>query len=350
MNERFYNINLFRVWFTLTIIYGHIIQHWMMPQFGKMPFFTNLYRHTSYAFGYMCEAFFVISGFFMFYTFLKKPSFQRMIISKIARLWPVVVFSLFCFLLLSLFGMVKFQKYGNILAVFFLNSALTPVYFNDGAGWYVNSLFWGYFFYFCLDKIVVSNIKIYVFSVVTFLFYSILLNKVQLYDQPQIFCGILSIPLVRALAGMGAGYIIGYAYNNKEFYVKQRILFTILEIFAVYLLFRISIIKKIDCSFQIMIVSFVILFVDFVFKAGLLSKIANKKMFDVFGRYCFSAYMMQGIGFHIANKFMWNNTKYGVQEYPLVKYMLLYLVMRSTGRDYLSCRRNSGKELYFKEI
>lgn len=117
---------------------------------------------------------------------------------------------------------------------------------------------------------------------------------------------------------MGAGYIIGYAYNNKEFYVKPRILFTILEIFAVYLLFRISIIKKIDCSFQIMIVSFVILFVDFVFKAGLLSKIANKKMFDVFGRYCFSAYMMQRIGFHIANKFMWNNTKYGVQEYPLL--------------------------------
>lgn len=321
MQKRFYNINVFRIWFTLTIIYGHIIQHWMMPHYGETPFFTNLYRHTSYAFGYLCEGFFIISGFFMFFTFLKKPSFEKLIISKIARLWPVIVFSLLGFFVLSLFGFVKFEKYGNIPALFFLNTALTPVPFNDGGAWYINAMFWGYVFYYCLDKVVREDIKIYVFSLITFFGYSILLNKLHLYNQPQIFCQLLSYSMIRGLAGMGFGYILAYVYNKKaetNNNKKYNIYKTIIEIFFIILLIKISIIKKTNSAFPIMLISFTILFLDFIFNKGFLSKITNKKIFDALGRYCYSTYMMQGIGFHLANKFLWNSTKYGVHQHPII--------------------------------
>lgn len=321
MKKRFYNINLFRIWFTVTIVYGHIIQHWMMPRFGELPFFTNLYRHTSYAFGYLCEGFFVISGFFMFFTFLKKPSFQKMIISKIARLWPVIVFSLMGFFVLSLFGFVKFEKYGNIPALFFLNMALTPVFFNDGGAWYINAMFWGYVVYYCLDKVVREDIKIYVVSLITFFCYSILLNKLHLYNQPQIFCECLSYSMIRGLAGMGFGYILAYVYNEKAGIREDKNVKpfqAIMEIIFITLLIKISIIKKVDSAFPIMLISFTILFLFFVFNKGIVSKITDKKIFDVLGRYCYSVYMMQGIAFHLANKFLWNNARYGVQHYPVV--------------------------------
>lgn len=59
-----HNIDFFRIVFTLIILYGHIVQHWMMPQFGQQQFFINLMNHTSYAFGYLCDMFFILSGFF----------------------------------------------------------------------------------------------------------------------------------------------------------------------------------------------------------------------------------------------------------------------------------------------
>ena len=321
MKKRFYNIEFFRIWFTLTIVYGHMIQHWMMPQFGELPFFDRLFRHTSYSFGYMCEAFFIISGFFMFCTFVQKPSFVKMITGKLVRLWPVVAFALFCSFVLSLFGIGGFEKYACVLDLSFLNCALTNAPTNVGHAWYVTSLFWACVFYYLLDNVLSDGVKIYVFSILTFLFYSILLNKIGLYDQPQVFCGLLSIPLIRALAGMGLGYIIGYAYNayrECQRAGKTNLCFCICEILFLALLFKLSIMKKVSFAFPVMLVSFVFLFIDFLLSKGIVARLVDKKVFGFIGRYSFSVYMMQWIGFLLANKFLWHHPRFGVEHYPVL--------------------------------
>ena len=65
------NLNFFRIWFTITILYGHIMQHFLIPMFPDLPAIIYIKNHISYAFGYMCDMFFIISGFFLFFSFWK---------------------------------------------------------------------------------------------------------------------------------------------------------------------------------------------------------------------------------------------------------------------------------------
>ena len=182
------NINFFRILFTLGILYGHIIQHHMMHQFPSMPFFQNLIKHTSYHYNFMVEMFFIISGFFMFFTFSKNLSFKSLIVNKIARLWPNIVFCLIVSYVLSLFNITYWHKYNNILSVFFLNYTFVEGVSNLGVAWYVNIIFWCFILYYFLFKIIKPENRLPLTVIITFMVYSILFNKSGLYDPPYI-CG-----------------------------------------------------------------------------------------------------------------------------------------------------------------
>ena len=308
------NINFFRILFTLVIVYGHIIQHHMMRLFGDMNFYQHL--KVSYSFGYMCDMFFIISGFFMFFSFLKDTSFKNFIVSKFARLQPVLIASFVGILILSwIIPGVYYFKYQNLLGLFFLDDSFAVNFLtNNGAAWYINVMFWGYIFYYCLNRIIPKDKINYVIGLIIFFAYSILFNKMELYAQPQIWQeGFLTIPMIRALAGMGLGYIIGDIYNknlitdnqvNNESKIKT-ILYTGLECVSLWFLFRFAIIKWQEFNFPVMMILFVVLFYLFLTKKGYLSRWLDNNVCFTLGKYCFSIYMMQEVMFVILNETFW---------------------------------------------
>lgn len=308
------NINFFRILFTLIIIYGHIIQHYMMPMFGNTEFYQHL--KVSYSFGYMCDMFFIISGFFMFFTFLKDTSFKKFVISKFARLQPVLIASFVGILILSLIiPGVHYFKYQNLLGLFFLDDSFAANFLtNNGCAWYINVMFWGYIFYYCLTRIIPKDKINYAIGLITFFAYGILFNKMELYAQPQIWQeGFLTIPMIRALAGMGLGYIIGNIYNNtliNNLYAQTQnksktFLYTVLEFVSLWFLFRFAIIKWYEFNFPVMMILFIILFYLFLTQKGYLSRLFDNKLCFMLGKYCFSIYLMQEVMFIILNETFW---------------------------------------------
>ncbi len=189
MNLELKNINFFKIIFTIGIIYGHTIQHYMMHQYANLPFFQHLIKHTSYNYNYFVEMFFIISGFFMFFTFAKNNSFKTLLVNKIARLWPVLIFCILIFYILSLFDICSYARFDNILAAFFLSDALAEAHENIGVSWYINVLFWTFIMYYLLFKIVKPENRIPVVSLIIFFVYTILFNKVDLYASPKIYGG-----------------------------------------------------------------------------------------------------------------------------------------------------------------
>ena len=318
------NLNFFRIWFTITILYGHIMQHFLIPMFPDLPAIIYIKNHISYAFGYMCDMFFIISGFFLFFSFFKDSNFKNFIIKKVARLSPVLLFSLFGFMILSPFiENIHFYKYQNILSVFFIRSSfITNIETNNGAAWYINVMFWGYIFYYSLFNSIPKEKRKYITAIIVFIMYSILINKQNLYDQPQfILDGILTIPMIRALAGMGLGYIIAEFYNSSNCQnsksIFSKIGYTIIEIITIILLFKFSIINPLSYSFPILTILFIIIFYCFLTKKGYISRFLDNNVVFQLGKYCFSIYMMQDFCFQLLNKFLWNNIHFGIIEHPI---------------------------------
>ena len=182
---------------------------------------------------------------------------------------------------------------------------------NNGAAWYINSLVWGYVFYYCLIKAAPQNTK-YIVGIIIFFSYSILLNKMELYNQPQVWLGgFISIPMVRSIAGLGLGYLIGAWFSNHTVPPQKNILatwlYTMLEGVALVYIFRFSITKYLPFNFVNMLVLFILLFFLFLTKKGFLSRVLDSPVIFQLGKYCFSIYMMQEVMFHFLAHTFWKS-------------------------------------------
>ncbi len=330
--KQLYNINFFRIFFTIIILYGHIIQHHIMPGFSDMEIFTALNNHISYNFGYMCDMFFILSGFFFFFSLKKETSFKHFVCSKIIRLLPVLIASLIGIMILSKFiDGLKYLKYENFVALFFLDDALIANFpTNNGAAWYINVMFWGYILYYCVLNLIPAEKRNYLVGLIVFFAYSILLNKMYLYNEPQIWNeGILTIYMIRGIAGMGLGYLFGNIYNSVSEEINytrpgkvKSLIFTIIEITTFIYLFKFSIIKYHAYGFPFMMILFIALFWLFIYKNGYLSRLLDNKFIYDIGKYCFSIYMMQDVMFYILERWLWHNTSFGVINYPVTNIII----------------------------
>lgn len=322
------NIDFFRILFTITILYGHIIQWFLKPLCGKEEFFIHLLKYTSYLYGFMCDMFFILSGFFMFFSFKKEGcTLSKFILIKISRLSPVLIFVVMLFFVLSCFHIIKFDNYGNFCALFFLNDSLSSrIPWSNGVAWYINVMFWCYILY-CLILRVFDEVKVkYVIGIIIFFAYSVLLNKMNLYAKP-LDNGIFTFKLIRGIAGMGMGYLIAdfYAtYNLKKTKISKKFIYTwtLCEIFFTYLLIKIAIIKPISSAFSVMIICFIILFYSFLYKNGIFSKLLDRNIVSFLGKYCYSIYMLQWVVFLILDKYLWRNPSFGAKIYPVANIII----------------------------
>lgn len=309
-----HNIEFLRIVFTIIILYYHMICCFTTNNENYIV--LQKLCNRSYV---IVECFFIISGYFLFTTFRNKPdlTFTMYALNRIFRLGPVLLFY-------------------NLIAVMFFNEKLHSSIFNalflqcigisfkyEEITWYVSPLFWASLFYFAVLK-TCNNKKANVFIAVL-VYFSYLVNLVNTngsFGRETVY-GVVNLGLARALAGIGLGYLIGLALeNSKNIGFKfSRVFpkwlkvcfFTEIELLSLIYMTKHFLLG--DGYYQndfIIVIIFTFLFICFILKKGLISKLLNRPVFSHLGKYAYSIYVMQQISFWIIERTLW---KTGVFEH-----------------------------------
>ena len=212
--NHFYRIDFLRMIFVFIIIYGHILQHFLLKHYGNSAEYVELNKYFTTMFGLSCEMLFMISGFLFFYTLKKETSLLDFIITKWIRLAPVVIFSLLIYFVFSKIGWYKFSVNHAIIQSMFLPytgiapSAAFPYL------WYIDAMFWGMVFYFYLIRNFNAKYINLFIALIIYFSYVIIIPSNNWYQQNPYCNGILFTYMLRALSGLGIGYFCACLYEK----------------------------------------------------------------------------------------------------------------------------------------
>lgn len=328
-SEKLYHIELLRFIFSVIIVYYHILHANIMNNVGTA---AEQYKalNTSCDYAWMIvECFFILAGFFLYFSFWRNPeqSFGSFVQKKIARLWPVLAFSV-------ILGIIFFkQKIGvQIFNLFFLwNVGIGKAY--GGINWYISPYFWTMLFYFGLLKCVKQK-KSQNLIIAILVYFSYVITNQNGFGRETIDIGI-SLAMIRAVASIGMGYLLAVITESFEPFLQAlaenktkdiifRIFVSVLEIICCACLTIHFLYKKYAYNAQfIVIIEFSILLLCLVSKKGILSILFNHKYFDI-GKYSYSIYVMQQTIFWALQRSFW---KTSIVQSNIPATMILSLVI-----------------------
>ncbi len=138
--------------------------------------------------------------------------------------------------------------------------------------------------------------------------------------------GVFSIAVLRAVAGIGLGYLIAvvsekiknldYIKNFKGNWFQNTLIFILVsaaEIASFYFMMRHFLDSQNSMQQQFFVVLlFTVFFVCLLSRRGVFTLLFNNKFFGFLGKYSYSIYMMQQIAFYILQKVFWENFDYTV--------------------------------------
>lgn len=326
---RLFNIDFFRFIFTLSIIFYHL-QFTLFNSFPEVHLYRKLLK-TTWSGDQAVEFFFIISGFFIYYTF-KNASIFDFIKKKIIRLWPVLFF---CFILkLIVYPLIGRNPDGwnLLLSLFFLDGSGWNIV-TVGETWFVSVLFWVSLFYYYLLKNFDKKIYILIIALLTWFSYSFELhaNVGGIRGVETTWGYIFNSGILRGSGGIGLGFLIAYfikdhlaTYVKDDIEISSQLLITIGIIESFLLLFVIAIplfIKNPFNNIIIVILAFTILFILFVLKRGFVSVFFNKKYWGWGGKYTFSIYLTHLIVIYSLKPF-WDSNRDFVVDHPVLNILL----------------------------
>ena len=244
------------------------------------------------------EFFFILSGFFFSYTLDINQDIFAYIKKKLIRLWPVLAFYTLCLVCMDSWHMPAAQGnfYNRIYSLFLLNG-IGITRGDTGVSWFVSALFFSSLFLFYLYKSCTAKTANLLLSIIVLFSYIILINTGTISSRYEGLYGILPLPLLRAVGGMGLGIFLFYTYSNfnRNNLVRQKnnngkliygFIETFLLIFSIYL---------VTCAKwpneMIVIISFLALLYVFLLNKGLLSNLLNNNFSVAIGKYSYSIFL-----------------------------------------------------------
>lgn len=300
------SINLLKFIFAMFICFIHFIRELWLANY-------NCNVEYCFAGGICVELFFIISGYYLFFT--KKNTFEY-IKQRIIRLYPLLIFStLFVAFLRPLKIANVSLSIEDVYNLLFLQG--TGIFQGcglNGPAWFICVLFWVSIFYYLLKKYLNPKIFFIILTIIVVLSFLLLWLPDQngyAFLRVRGFTDIkfISVMLTRGLLSMGVGLMI--AWFQTEFKKlkyepcnKSKIALTFCEITLFIALLMMLMMKTSNMSYRniyiIINIIFIPLFFLFVNKLGYLSSnIFNKKIFNILGAYAFSIYMMNESTFWI---------------------------------------------------
>lgn len=295
------NLDFLKFFFLLIIIMSHIITPWgflgnLYPELFPPPAVSGVdYSYCSR----ITIIFFSFSSFLMVYIFRnkRKLSFLEYMKKRYLQFLPLLLLDIVFVIILIKLNLSDinnlFLSFHNLLLLD-TNCLLRTSGYN-GVIWFLYYLFWFscglYWLMLNFARKYVSFI-VFVFSLISFI---LKLNFYNTFLFPNyeglIYC-------FTCISGMGIGYFIGNWYvdkennksNNLSLNIKQFIFFSVIEILLFLYLIR-SCFISIPRSDLFFYLSIIFIFILFLNKKGLISKITDSKISGSLGQYVFTLYI-----------------------------------------------------------
>ncbi len=303
-----YNIDFVRFVLIMIIVYCHCIGTVPPITESGQEFIQMLTQKSSMAMPVALCSFFMMSGFFLYNSFLRKPDLETkdFVFKRILRLWPLLLFSFIVLLIAGRFNRMC------ILDIFFINAGLGLVNSgsNNPACWFICVLLvLSAFFYFIIKNFGEKYAGFFC-SISAFLGYAILNSTFSvgmLYKDPVPCIPFLTMGMLLGLANISLGILVGMLVKelpNINLKLPGKLIATVLEI-SIFAYIGISILMQtskitmpIYWEFY-----FVILFIMFVYNQGYFSKLLNNKFSKSLGACSYAIFIMQFPTIRIMNKY-----------------------------------------------
>jgi peptidoglycan/LPS O-acetylase OafA/YrhL len=294
------NIEFLRFLLCIAIVLFHPKDPILKLFENDIPLYGQIATNVSWAW-ISVEAFFMISGFFLFLKTDFTQKFSDFAKKKLIRLMPVVVFMLLFGWITSLFTpTIIFHRYENIFTLLNIqNVGLTFEYGIFIVSWYVSALFWSMCFYFYLYKILEDKRW---FNLITaciiFFCYSFLLHT-DFGSNITNMAYVFNVGTMRAFAGLGIGYFLSMIYKDNIEKIKtttlniwQKLLVTAFEIYILSFTFYHLWLHKMGYNNKmIIILAFIPIIWLFLIKKGYLTRLLENNLSVFLGQFTFSIYL-----------------------------------------------------------
>ncbi|MBR1777794.1 MAG: acyltransferase [Alphaproteobacteria bacterium] len=264
------NLEFLRLIFTIGIVVYHLSERLDMTTEGWLG----------------VEFFFILSGFFLTLTFNPERSVPSFVKSKIIHFTPLL-------LLCSLFGKAKIiAVLSNVLFLQCpeLSDEVTPP-----QAWFLAVLFWVGLFYFYMMKICSAKSNKAIFALLTFFAYSACRHYG--WGETPLIGGIVSVRLLRGVAGIGLGYFTALFYQslqNKP--LSGKLFFSIMESILLFYCAGLVFFNPLCPENKIVAaVAFASLILLFSLKRGGISRLFEKPFFARLSACSFAVYMTHWI-------------------------------------------------------
>ena len=280
---RLHNIEFLRILFTFCIFCCHFLDAFKVTNEGR----------------FSVEFFFILSGFFLYYTIDNQKNVQTFVLKKVIRFLPLMLFGQVVCDLISL--KFRFQNYIS-LAFFLPSTGLTDFnYFSVGAAWYVCALFWILLFYFYLVKTKMQSTADIVIGIITFIC-CVAYNKIPHNMMRALFPHYM----LRGLICIGIGYFLALICKKNNLFSSPHTttnekqgreqcvkwIFSGLELWLMlYLLLTMFIPWEFKIAYTHRVILFAILIALFIAKKGLISQFFEDNSWAKISKYCLSFFL-----------------------------------------------------------
>ena len=278
------NIEFLRIIFTTFVLCCHILNRlkiWNMAWIGV-------------------EFFFILSGFFLVYTFDKKVDVISFIKQKIIRFIPLMMIVPFVSNFVK--SKMNFLYYNdnffsNMFSgiLFFPTPGLHMVKGDVVVGWYICILFWASLFYFYLMKHYrKETVNMITMLIIFFSYTGLPANFGDAYGEVNVF---INVNILRGLGGMGIGYFCAlFIMDGHKISFKNKFWCSLVELLLLMYCFT-----AVFCKYlfpnnpRLYVVAVTFLVILFIQKDGYFSNLLNEYNWSAISKYCLATYLCQGI-------------------------------------------------------
>ena len=338
--EKIKNIEFLRIIGCIAIILLHLYNEaGLLGVFGDIELYHK-FRVMTCNGQKAVDLFFIISGFFFAYKLNLKYDLLGFIKNKILRLYPVLIFVIVLSGIISLFGIIPWNFYDNILSLLCLtgtslvsNLGLVHV----GVFWYVSALLWVTgFYYFLLKNYPEKNVKLLI-ALLAFFSYSFLIHAKggKINHHTQTFYYIFNVGLMRAMGGIGIGYFIGDWYKNNiqkittlKFNLPQKLITTVIEFCCLFFIINNLMLRKLHYHNDLIyIIVFSIIIILFLIKQGYISKILDNNIPVFLASFTYSIYMTHRFVMNVIKGSFWKYNPEIIYSHPIINILITIVIV-----------------------
>lgn len=337
IKEKFKNIEFLRIIGCIAIVLFHLFKsNRLGGLFMDIDFYQKLNEMTSCG-DKAVELFFIISGIFFALTLKPTQDLWSFVKKKLIRLYPAMLFGIITFFFLSLIFHFKFNFRKNIISLFLLDGTLFQLETGQiGSLWYVPALLWTLVFYFYLRKYYrKEDVNLWISLLVIFGYGFILHTQGgRIYQVQTTYYYIFNIGMLRALAGVGLGYLIGEIYNNKCEIIRNiksinlTIFCSIAELSALSFIIINLILHKPHFSNHILfVIIFGMILFLFLIKKGIFSKMLDFDLWGILAKYSYSIFITHVVILNTLRETIWKHHPELIILHPYINIIVtLFLV------------------------